>query len=234
MSSLPILALDTATESVSAAVLASHGLFLKTENERNKHSERLLPLADAVLKEAGVELEAVSAIAFGAGPGAFTGLRVACGVAQGLAWALDKPVVCVSNLAATASAARNRGIYGRVLVALDARMGECYVGVYDCSDRGIAEVAGATLEDPEQVYRLVQQYEVKTLVGSAFEAYADKIGRIDLPVYARVVADAASIAHVAFEMNERGETTMPALAAPLYVRNRVALTIEQRRNGEKL
>ena len=86
MSSLPILALDTATESVSAAVLASHGLFLKTENERNKHSERLLPLADAVLKEAGVELEAVSAIAFGAESGGVHGVArcMRCGTGASL------------------------------------------------------------------------------------------------------------------------------------------------------
>src|SRR5512134_1312525 len=100
-----ILAIDTATEACSVALLHAGGLVVHSETVGQKHSERVLPLVDAVLAEAGVPLRAVDAFAFGAGPGSFTGLRIACGVVQGLAYGCRRPVVGVGNLRALAAAA---------------------------------------------------------------------------------------------------------------------------------
>ena len=99
-----ILAIDTATELCSVAVLHAR-LDERCEAVGQKHSERVLPLVDLVLREAGLRLRDVDAFAFGAGPGSFTGLRIACGVVQGLAYACRRPVVAVGNLRALAAAA---------------------------------------------------------------------------------------------------------------------------------
>ena len=143
-----ILALDTATETVSVALLDGPRRFYQSDAQYNRHSEQILPFVDTVLKESGLTLKDIDAIAFGAGPGAFTGLRVACGVAQGLGWASEKPLVAVSNLEA---AAIKRAFTGRILVALDARMKECYVAAYEvtggCLSKSLSEPVVAKPED---------------------------------------------------------------------------------------
>ena len=101
-----LLALDTATP-VSSAAVTGEGLSVQKIDESGAgHSESLIGEVDAVLREAGVSLSDCDAVVFGAGPGAFTGLRVACGVAQGLAWAKEKPIVAASNLEALAKIGR--------------------------------------------------------------------------------------------------------------------------------
>lgn len=230
-----LLALDTATQIVSAALYLDGKLVRKAETEANRHSERILPLVDALLKEHRVELSGLDAVAFGAGPGAFTGLRVACGVAQGIAWALDKPVVAVSNLAAAARSAFLRGIRGRVLVALDARMQECYCGVYDLTPSIPQEVSAASLVTPDMLTEIIAKTHPDCVVGSGFAVYEPaKRAAADLPCYPTIAADAGDIADLAVLLAREGHEQSPESAAPFYVRNRVALTIEERARGEKL
>ena len=230
-----LIALDTATESVSAALLDGENVSVQLETERNRHTERLLPLVDEVLKAKGLSAADLDAVAFGAGPGAFTGLRVACGVAQGLAWALEKPVVAVSNLQAAALRARESGACGIVLIALDARMGECYVGVYDLSEEMPRALTEPELVKPEDAAEIASRHGCTAAAGSGVDLYADKLA---LPLAVRVVGgvspDAGDIARIAAVMAKNGETTTAALASPVYVRNRVALTIEERARGERL
>ena len=148
MSASTILAIDTATDQCSVAVLLGERLFERTETVGQKHSERTLPLVDAVLGDAGLLLRDIDAFAFGAGPGSFTGLRIACGVVQGLAYGCDRPVVGVGNLRAMALLAfAQRGQCTTMLAAIDARMHETYCGVYR-NDAVVTEVRAPALEAP--------------------------------------------------------------------------------------
>lgn len=232
---MKLIALDTATEIVSVALRLDNDVKLDVETERNRHSERLLPMVDALLTQAGLSVRDMDAIAFGAGPGAFTGLRTSCGVAQGLAWALDKPVVPVSNLMATASAAQQKGVTGRVLVAIDARMNECFVGVFDLTDGLPIVVSEPELVKPETVAELCLRFQPNAVVGTAVDAFGPALGvPEDMRRDGTVRADAGDIARVAGDLFAAGHFTSAALASPVYVRNRVALTIEERARGERL
>ncbi len=131
---MKILALDTATEACSAALLIDGHLIAREAEFEREHAEHILSMVDAVLAEAGVSLSAIDALAFGRGPGAFTGVRLAASVAQGLAFAADRPVVPVSDLAALAQRAFDlEPATPRVLVCNDARMQEVY---WACFERG--------------------------------------------------------------------------------------------------
>jgi len=227
-----ILAIDTATESISVALFASGAITELKETHRNEHTEKALPMIDTLLKRSGLAPSDLDAVAFGSGPGAFTGLRVACGIAQGLGWALDIPLVAVSNLEALALKA---GQDGRVIASLDARMGECYAAVYALEAGSIVStLEEATLLKPESLFELAQHHAVTLALGSAFAVYQ----QARLPASMRVLdiahADARDIVMLAATMLEAGRTTSAALATPLYVRNRVALTIKERGEGERL
>jgi tRNA threonylcarbamoyladenosine biosynthesis protein TsaB len=131
---MKILAIDTATEACSAALAVDGEVFERYEVLGRGHADRILPMVQEVLAEGGVALAALDAIAFGRGPGGFTGLRIAAGVTQGLAFGASLPVVPVSDLAALAArAARLRGAR-HVLACLDARMAQVYWAAYDCTD----------------------------------------------------------------------------------------------------
>jgi tRNA threonylcarbamoyladenosine biosynthesis protein TsaB len=148
-----ILAIDTATENCSAALLIDGRLSTRERLLEHGHAELILPMADELLAEAGVSLRSLSAIAFGRGPGAFTGVRLAASVAQGLAFGAGLPVVPVSDLQALAQRAleTDAAIF-RVLACTDARMGEVYWG---CFERGAADLAALVGEEhvgkPESV-----------------------------------------------------------------------------------
>lgn len=227
-----ILSIDTASTSVSVALITDNALQECSNEEANKHTECIIGLIDQILNENHCTLSDLDAIAFGAGPGAFTGLRVACGIAQGLSWARNLPVVCVSNLEA---AAIRTGVNGRFLVAMDARMHECYVGVYDITDNAVRELLAPQLAKPDEVAQLIRDHAVTHLAGSGFRAYSDEI-TIDgqATLVHTDVATACDIARRAVSLFHEGKTTTSALAAPLYVRNRVALTIDQRAAGQRL
>lgn len=230
-----ILALDTATSIVSVA-LAYDGIFkCEINREPNRHTESLIPMVDRILKEAQLTMKDLDAVAFGAGPGAFTGLRAACGTAQGLAWAADIAVVAVGNLEAGASHLQSLGVRGRVLIANDARMNECYTAVFDITDDGIEELVSPCLVTPQSVFETIQTSGANIVSGSALTAYAQELR---IPEAVQVIepfeTTAQDIARVALTKFALNEITTPQLAAPLYVRNRVALTIEERKAGEKL
>ncbi|SQF87684.1 M22 peptidase YeaZ [Pseudomonas taetrolens] len=125
-----LLALDTATEACSVALLHDGKVTSHYEVIPRLHAQKLLPMIKDLLAEAGVELSAVEAIAFGRGPGAFTGVRIAIGVVQGLAFALDRPVLPISNLAVLAQRAHREHGATQVASAIDARMDEVYWGCY--------------------------------------------------------------------------------------------------------
>ena len=232
-----ILSVETSGDYASAALFVDGAVFCRIFKEKNRHTESLISLADDVLGQADLKLAQMDAIAFGAGPGAFTGLRVACGVAQGLAWAIGKPTVAVGNLAAAAHAVmRAQPHVTRLAVVNDARMHECYAACFARGEGGVPEeVSAPELVKPEMLEVYFTETAAEAVTGTAIAAYAEEV-RVpeSLAVIETQPVSAEDIVRLAAVMYGAGLTTAPHLAAPLYVRNRVALTIEQRRAGEKL
>jgi tRNA threonylcarbamoyladenosine biosynthesis protein TsaB len=239
MNRTALLALDTSTEFCSVALGVAYddasasafaALHVRHEKTGSVSSARLLPAVAEVLAEAGLRLAECSAIAFGAGPGSFTGLRTATGAAQGLAFGGGLPVVPVNTLMACAEAARDTDPDAdRVLVAMDARMDEAYWALYEWSaTAGEWTVLSApALARPEAIAAPVQPF---TLAGNAYGAFGE---RLHAAASARVI-DAQALPHagpvatLGLRAWRRGEALAPALAAPDYIRNKVAQTTAER------
>lgn len=224
-----VLAIDTATEICSVAVLHGDHLTEFVEQVGNRHSERLLPMIDAALAKAALKLGDIDAIAFGAGPGSFTGLRIACGVAQGLAYGKQKQVVAIGNLRALAAAAFWATEQGTLLLAaIDARMNEAYCAVYQ-RDEAISEVRGPALASPQSLAQLALAARVQIVAGNALTVFRNSWPRdsawTELPA---TMATAGTVARLARFDAARGLAVTPDRAAPIYVRDHVALTIKER------
>ena len=216
-----ILALETSTEYCSVALWQSGAIIECCERVGQKHSERLMEMLDGVLREANVTLAQLDGIAFGAGPGSFTGVRIACGVAQGLALGADLPVVGVCTLQALAQASG----HDKVIAALDARMAEVYHAVYEkCEGRWVT-VSEPSLCLPQDA----QPVEGKGWfgAGSGFDVHGAELeerfaGKID-GNDARAVPQASAIAQLAAVMFAAGQGVDAAQAMPFYLRDKVAL-----------
>src|SRR6185503_4238342 len=141
-----LLAIDTATENCSAALLCGGQLLERSELAPRRHAELILPMIDSLLAEAGLSRRSLDGIAVGRGPGAFTGVRLAISVAQGMALGLDVPVVPVSSLAALALDAPDNG--AAILACIDARMGEVYTGTFRRMPDGRLESLGSETVGP--------------------------------------------------------------------------------------
>jgi tRNA threonylcarbamoyladenosine biosynthesis protein TsaB len=229
MASPVILAIDTATELCSVAVLHAGRALARTEQVGQKHSDRVLPLVDRVLADAGLALAAVDAFAFGAGPGSFTGLRIACGVVQGLAYACDRPVVAIGNLRALAAAAfAQRPHAPVVLTAIDARMHEAYCAAYR-NDATVADVRAPALEAPAALMDVVRESEAALVAGDALAAFPEAWEGLAIERLPDARGDAGDIVRLAAIDLALGRAVRPADAMPHYVRDRVALTIGERR-----
>ncbi|MEN8260373.1 MAG: tRNA (adenosine(37)-N6)-threonylcarbamoyltransferase complex dimerization subunit type 1 TsaB [Pseudomonadota bacterium] len=137
-----VLAVETATEACSAALYADGRILERYQVAPREHSMLILPMVQSLLDESGAALNNIDALAFGCGPGSFTGLRIAAGVVQGIAFAADLPVVPVSTLAAMAQDVFEAFEEKYAFAAIDARMGEVYWGVYQRNSRGFAELLG--------------------------------------------------------------------------------------------
>jgi tRNA threonylcarbamoyladenosine biosynthesis protein TsaB len=228
MSAPVILAIDTATELCSVALLHAQ-LVERTEAVGQKHSDRVLPLIDTVLGEGGLQLHDIDVFAFGAGPGSFTGLRIACGVVQGLAYACRRPVAGVGNLRALAAAAFARHPRAAVaLVAIDARMHEAYCAVYR-NDEAVTELRAAALESPAALDSIRREAGADLVAGDALSVFPEAWGGLAAGPLAALRGGAGDIARLARIDFARGGAVSAAQAMPLYVRDRVALTINERR-----
>lgn len=222
-----ILAFEAATRRLSVALWDAGTLTEKSADIPNGGSERLLPWANELLAEAGLGLHQLDGIAFGAGPGGFTGLRLACGVVQGLAFGLDRPVAPVGSLAALALAAGD----GRVLASLDARMNEVYVAAYDIAGDDLVEVmapkvgAGGTAALPAGSGWRGAGDGFATPHGAALR---QRMGERLVAVDAAVLPTAAAVARLAVPILARGGGVAAAQALPMYVRDKVALTKDER------
>jgi tRNA threonylcarbamoyladenosine biosynthesis protein TsaB len=231
-----ILALDTATESCSAALLLDGRLTQREQWLERGHAEAILPMVDALLGEAGVSLSSLDAIAFGRGPGAFTGVRLAASVTQGLAFAARRPVVPVSDLQALAQRCldEDRAV-GRVLVCADARMHEVYWACFERASGGIARAHGDERVGRPSDVRLPGDWEsggppearpASTSgqlagVGSGFAAYPELRTLVLDAVRVDLLPRAAEIARLALPEVTAGRFVEPEQALPVYLRDDV-------------
>jgi len=229
---MQLLAFYTSTQWLTIACAHGGRWTEREELAGQAHSQRLLPLVDEVLAEAGLALVDLDAIAFGAGPGSFTGVRIGCGVAQGLAFGAGIPLVPVSTLEAIAEAAWQAHGWTRVLACLDARMREVYVATYRREDDGwIAEREPAVMR-PQDVAATAY---AGNGAGDGFAAYPDLASRLGLAcVDATAIPRARAIAALAMPEVAAGRTLAPSEALPVYVRHRVALTTAERDAGTRL
>ena len=231
MKNVTLLALDTATEACSVALLRGGEKTHLAQFAQREHTKHILPMVDEILAQAGITLHQVDALVFGRGPGSFTGVRIGAGIAQGLAFGADLPVIPVSNLAAMAQAAYAKYQTENVLTAIDARMNEVYFAQWQAqkvrSDFGefldwqpmIAEQVCSPSNVIEQVAQ--QHHENAVLAGTGWAAYPElkeanlgKATEITLP-------SALYMLDLALPKWFAGETISPLEIEPIYLRNEV-------------
>ncbi len=223
---MKILAFETSTELCSAALWFDGVVDAREALAGQRHSELLLPMIDGLLVNHGIRADQLDCIAFGAGPGSFTGLRIACGVAQGMAFGINVPVVGISTLLALAAASQA----GLAACCLDARMGEVYHAAYESRGGDWHVVHEPGLCKPDAAPELPAG--AWTGCGSGFAAYraalerryAGRLARVD----DKLVPHAREIAALAAVEFKRGAAVSAEYAAPLYVRNKVALRTDER------
>jgi tRNA threonylcarbamoyladenosine biosynthesis protein TsaB len=211
------------------ALLRGGELFVEEALAENRHSEMLVPMIRRLFERARLDASQMDAFGFGQGPGSFTGIRIACGIVQGLAFGANRPVVPVPSLLALAEQSNE----GRVIAALDARMGEAYLAAYARNGDEWDEIIAPRLADGASLPPLPGRRWAAT--GSGFDrhpwlrdAYRDCVEMRfegDLP-------RAGAVARLASRRFARGGGIAAADAAPLYLRDKVALTTEERRKAK--
>ncbi|QDH70813.1 tRNA (adenosine(37)-N6)-threonylcarbamoyltransferase complex dimerization subunit type 1 TsaB [Marilutibacter alkalisoli] len=241
---MKILALETATEACSVALWLDGEVVERFQIAPRRHAELALPWAGELLAEAGIARSQLDAIAVGRGPGAFTGVRLAIALAQGMALALDRPLLPVSTLAALSMRAcapcpplplagegRGEGRHDgqRILAAIDARMGEIYVAAFERRDGEPVLLDGERVLPPADV--VLPGGEGWHGVGTGFDALDGALqrhlgGRL-ASVAAQELPHAADVARLGAAAFARGEAVAPEQAEPAYLRNNVALTIAE-------
>lgn len=220
---LTILAIETSSETASVALLRGDDVLSRVSSGVRTHSQAVLPMIQELLAEAGIGLPQCDAIAFGSGPGSFTGVRTACGVAQGLAFGGKLPAVPVVTLDAMALACHQQHGAAEVLAVLDARMGEVYWAQYRFDNGALVAVSPPVLSAPADV----QPQGSPVMCGNGLSAYAEAF---PAGGFAEVMPHAAQIAQLAAVAFAAGHTVTAAEAQPLYLRNKVAYTQAERRD----
>ncbi|MES2821173.1 MAG: tRNA (adenosine(37)-N6)-threonylcarbamoyltransferase complex dimerization subunit type 1 TsaB [Pseudomonadota bacterium] len=217
-----LLALDTATEACSVALLHEGRVLSHYEVIPRLHAQRVLPMIRDLLAEAGVALSAVEAIAFGRGPGAFTGVRIAVGVVQGLAFALERPVLPVSNLAVLAQRAWREQGAEQVAAAIDARMDEVYWGCYRL-EQGEMRLAGLEAVLAPESACLPRDAQGDWFgAGTGWGAHAARIPFTPSGQAPDLLPHAQDLLSLAAFAWARGEAVAADLAQPVYLRDKVA------------
>ncbi|MFP5392569.1 MAG: tRNA (adenosine(37)-N6)-threonylcarbamoyltransferase complex dimerization subunit type 1 TsaB [Gammaproteobacteria bacterium] len=223
-----ILAIETSSELASCALVRGDALVVRESNGVRTHSQAILPMVQELLAEAGVTLAQVDAIAFGAGPGSFTGVRTACGIAQGLAFGAGLPVVPLVTLAAMAQACHAASGATDVLAVLDARMGEVYWAQYRLEEGRWSTVAEPALCAPGAVAAVI--VPGLRACGNGLSAYLDAFAQQPFMADARpdIMPHARELALLARAAFAAGTAVAADQAQPLYLRNKIAYTSAER------
>jgi tRNA threonylcarbamoyladenosine biosynthesis protein TsaB len=231
---MKLLAFETATEACSVALLVDGDVRERFEIAPRRHAELALPWAEGLLADAGITRSQLDAVAVGRGPGAFTGVRLAISLAQGIALALDRPMVPVSTLAVLAAGLPEPSDADdvRILAAIDARMGEVYLGAFQRGATGVIALGEERVVRPEHAE--LPQGEGWHGVGTGFAAAEGALQRrFAVPlssVDANALPHAADLARLAASAYARGEVHPPERVEPAYLRDNVALTLAEQRN----
>ncbi len=218
-----LLAIDTATEACSVALGNSGRVVESHIYGPREHMQQLLPMIDALLDDAGVSLRDLDAIAFGRGPGSFTGVRIGLGVVQGLAFATGLPLIPVSTLATLAQSAVDESLRpgDQVLAAIDARMGEVYWGWFRLGDdRRVVAVGDERVSPPEQV--TPPPAGVAWIGAGTGWCYAERLPSGAHRIDAERLPQAGALLHLALPLWEQGATVTAEEAVPVYLRDDVA------------
>ncbi len=221
---MKLLAVDTATEACSAALYIDGEVLERFEMAPRTHTQLIMPMIDSLMAEAGLEPRQLEGLAFGRGPGSFTGVRIATGVIQGIALGLDLPVVPVSTLAALAQDYFGRAAEDVVFAGMDARMGEVFWGVYRKNDQGFAELFGAESVGPAE--NVVFPEEKGCGVGSGWKTYHEALCERLNDWLSGIESDrlpkASAIALLGAQGFVLGQAVPVELAMPVYLRDKVA------------
>ena len=217
-----LLAIETSTETCSAAIAIDGEILERYQHAPRLHAELLLPWIEQLLGDAGIGFSSIDAIAFSRGPGSFTSLRIGIGVVQGLAWASDRPVIPVSSLAATAQTAANEGI-DFALVALDARMKEVFTGTFEKNSKGLMVPVSAEKVCAPEVVQVPGHSEAYG-IGNGFDRYPalEKISGHLLGIRPDIWPKSSSILQLAREWLNTHEPLSAEQAQPVYLRDNVA------------
>ena len=222
-----LLAFDTSTEACAVGLLADGAGRGRFELTPRRHTDCVLPWCDELLVQAGVAKSGLQAVAVGVGPGAFTGVRLGVSLAQGMALALGIPLVPVSTLAAIAQAQDHDG---PIAVVMDARMGECYAGFYQKRDGIAVALAPERLLAPEDLVLPVDGDWIGA--GSAFSAYAVRLPAAFSAAMGCIDAEALPQPEALLQLGEygfrAGLAVAPERTEPTYLRDKVALTLDER------
>jgi tRNA threonylcarbamoyladenosine biosynthesis protein TsaB len=224
-----LLALDTSTERLVLGVQSPAGVWRLDEDGGPKASARIVPAVLELLARAGLRLTQLDAIAFGRGPGAFTGLRTACSVAQGLAFGAGRPVLAVDSLLVVADDARAQTACDELWVTMDARMGEVYAAAYRRQGERWQVVAAPALYELDALHEHWRVHGAPhCIAGSAIDAFGDKLAAGAALQVPMPRDRAGALLRVATMLWHDGAAVDAAQALPLYLRDKVALTTAER------
>ena len=223
-----LLAFDTATERLTIALRHGDRTWSHAGDGGARASATLIPAILALLQNAGLALADLDAIAFGRGPGAFTGLRTACSVAQGLAFGADKPVLPIDSLLVVAEDARAGASDFRVWVTIDARMGQIYAAEYAYAGGGWTTHAPPMLTDCEALSARWHTAPPQAMAGDALRVFAARLPTAGALLFPEARPEATAMLALAEAAWRAGEAVDAALALPFYVRDKVAETTAER------
>ncbi len=221
-----ILSLDTSTEACSVALKLDDEVLENFQLQPRKHTQLLLPMVEEILAEAGIKLQQLDAIAFANGPGSFTGLRIATGVTQGLAFGADLPVIPVTTLETMAFTLPRERFAHYIISSLDARMGEVYWAAYHWNGNGFDCIAQPEVIAPDQV-SLINPIADADWVGAGngwqlLDQFSPVMQSLVQQTYPDLLPQAGDIARLAELYWQQGKTVSAEEAIPVYLRDNVA------------
>ena len=231
---MKLLAIDTSTDACSAALAISGEIRERFELAPRRHAELILPMVEQLLREAGLRVHDLDGLAFGRGPGAFTGLRVAAGVIQGIALGTGRRVAPVSTLAALAQQAYLNTRHPNILSALDARMGELYWGAFHLGEGGLVRPVQPECVSPPEAAPVPEEGGGWVGAGPGWAVYTEVLTRrlagrlvyIEAGDYPR----AREVAILGLDAFSRGETVSAEGAVPIYLRDQVVAEVPRQGN----
>lgn len=220
-----ILAIDTTTDLCSAALSLGGQIYSRKVALQREHAQKILGIVDQLMVEAGIPLSQIDAVAFGCGPGSFTGIRIATSIAQGLAFGVDVPVVPVSTLRAIAWVTAQQFLATKVMVALDARQHEVYWGLYQADPTFLMKLQGEEGVYSPQTVPLPKNLSHWVGAGPGWQAYQGALTahteNKQEAFYEDLLPEAEAIAQLALVDYACGLAVRPDQAHPTYLRNKV-------------